>query len=339
MPEADSFKEKETPFLYHEAYKNGRMIGCCFNTKDSAPKEKGYAWPIEMLVALDKSGAIKNLKILRHSETSQYARGIVVPDFLDQFKGKASGDSFIVDAITHATISSKAVARTLKVSIDRMDEIVSGFRHEKIAPTLTLDRNFYITVLIITFLLVAFYLKNSLLRHIGLFLSIVYFGFIKAIFISMSNLGSILLWNVPEVRFNISWYVFIFSGLILTFLLGKFYCSYMCPFGGIQIFLNKLFKFNIEITARLANRLRKIRFFLLWILTLLILALNNPNIANYEPFSTVFLRRGSIVAGSVAFIVLILSLFHHRPFCNYFCGAGAFLEMLSKWGRRVFKKT
>lgn len=342
-PQGDFFKQRRTPFLYYEIYKKDNLIGYCFNTKDVATEEKGYGGPIEMLVGLDKAGNIENLKVLRHNETSKYASGIIEPVFLDQFKGKGPSDGFIVgkdiDAITHATISSRAVSSTLKTSVDKMQAVIYGFKKERpITSSLNLDVDFYIVVSIITFLLVAFYLKIGLLRYVGLGISVIYFGFTKANFISMSNLASIFLWNLPDLRSNISWYLFIFSGIILTFLLGAFYCSYMCPFGGLQIFLNKIFKFNIEITQALTKDLRKIRFLLLWALTILILILNNPNVANYEPFSTVFLRRGSIVGWSIALIILILSLFHYRPFCSYFCAAGAFLDILSKWGKSILRK-
>ncbi|MDP6685362.1 MAG: 4Fe-4S binding protein, partial [Candidatus Omnitrophota bacterium] len=64
---------------------------------------------------------------------------------------------------------------------------------------------------------------------------------------------------------------------------------------------------------------------------------NNPNIANYEPFATVFLQKGSVVAWAILGIILALSLFHHRPFCNYFCATGAFLDSLSNLGRKIFR--
>ena len=320
-----------------------------FNTIDIAPEVRGFGGHIEMLVELDKESHIKDIEVLSHNETSQYAVGITGPEFLDQFKGKDVRDEFIVgkdiDGITQATISSKAVARTLKASLERIDGQAKGFYEipPRFAPRDGWSENFptihfYITVLIITFLLIAFYLKNNWLRSAGLFISIVYFGFIKANFISMSNLGGIFLWNLPDLRPNITWYVFISSALLLTFLFGSFYCSYMCPFGGLQIFLNKIFKFNLEISTTLANRLRKIRYFLLWIFIILVLVLNNANVVNYEPFPTVFLRRGSLVAWSIASIVLILSLFHSRPFCNYFCAAGAFLNILSGLGKGIFRK-
>jgi len=220
----------------------------------------------------------------------------------------------------------------MRMVINDTKEIKSG------KPHLDFNADFYLTVLIIAFGLGAFYLKSKWLRYTVLFVSTVYFGFHKAIFISMSNLGSVFLWNLPEIKSNISWHVFIFSGLLLTFLFSAFFCSYMCPFGGLQIFLNKIFKFNLKVSAKLENRLKKIRWVLLWLLTILVLVLNNPHIVNYEPFSTVFLRKGTFLAWSIAMIVLFLSLFHYRPFCRYFCAAGAFLDMLSGWSRRLFRK-
>ncbi len=317
--------------------------GYIFNTRDIAPEIKGFgASHIEMQVELDRNGNIKKVSVLSHNETPEYASGISQPEFLDQFKGKGVEDAFIVggdiDAITRATISSRAVALTLKTCLERIDAAKKGLKEKRETLPLNLNLDFYITVLIITFLLIAFYLRLSWLRYTGLVVSIAYFGFWKANFISMTSLGNVFLWNILDLRQNLSWYVFIFSGLILTFLLGAFYCSHMCPFGGLQIFLNRIFRFNIDVTPGLVRILRKIKYFLLWILLIALLVSNNLNLVNYEPFSTVFLRRGNIIAWAIVLIVLVSSLVHYRPFCNYFCAAGAFLEILSKAGRRIFRR-
>ena len=345
IPEADFFKEATEPFLHYEAHKNNNLIGYCVNSKDVAPDVKGYSGPIEILIGFSIYGSIEGLKILHHAETSSYANGITERSFLDQFIGKGPKDRFIVgediDAITRATISSKTVANIVKICIERIQVVIDPARSPLASgPEARKDSNmdFYITILIITFLLVAFYFKKAFLRYTGLMISIVYFGFLKANFISMTNLGKLFLWNLPDPKTEIAWYVFIFAGVILTFLLGTFYCSYMCPFGGLQIFLNKLLNFKLEITPALASRLRKIKYILLWALTVLVISLNNPNIADYEPFSTVFLRKGSTVAWAIVIIILVSSLFHRRPFCNYFCAAGACLDMISKWGRKVFRR-
>lgn len=98
-----------------------------FNTKDIAPDIKGVGGHIEMQVDLDENGAIKNVKILNHNETAEYATGITKPEFLNQFKGKDVNDPFIIgediDAVTGATISSKAVSDTLKTSLERINKV------------------------------------------------------------------------------------------------------------------------------------------------------------------------------------------------------------------------
>ena len=95
-----------------------------FNTKDIAPEVKGIGGHIEMMVELNDDGSIKDVKVLNHNETPEYAAGITGPDFLVQFKGKGVDDAFIVgkdiDAITGATISSRAVSETLKTCLERV---------------------------------------------------------------------------------------------------------------------------------------------------------------------------------------------------------------------------
>jgi NosR/NirI family transcriptional regulator, nitrous oxide reductase regulator len=341
--EGGIFKKKENPFLYHEIYKNNELTGYFFNTKDAAPGAKGYGGPIEIIVWIDKNGSVKNLKILNHNESPDYAADIVKDKFLNQFKGKVLNDDFIagkdIDAVTGATISSRSVAFILKSGLDNMRKVIPGGAVGKSkGGRLNLDIDFYITVSIITFLLFTFYFKSGLLKYAGLIGSVAYFGFIKARYISLTHLGTLLLGNFPDWKSNLSWYLFIVSGLVLSFLFRGFYCRAVCPFGGLQVLLNKIFRFNISITPLLAKKLRKIKYILLWILVLLILLLNNANAADYEPFSTVFLRRGNLAARAAALIILILSMFHYRPFCAYFCAPGAFMEILSKTGKKVFIK-
>jgi transcriptional regulator of nitric oxide reductase len=130
VSEADAFKEKKAPFLYCEAYKSNDVIGYCFNTIDLVPDEKGYGGPIEIIVFIDKEGKIKNLNVIKHSETLEYAAGITKQDFLGQFKEKSIADKFVVgediNAVTHATVSSAAFAGIVKKSLEKMQVVLSG---------------------------------------------------------------------------------------------------------------------------------------------------------------------------------------------------------------------
>ena len=108
-----------------EALKNGAAIGAALQTSRAS-----YGGLIKILVGIGVDGKISGVKILEHSDTpglganaasaSYYvdrAKGI---RFYDQFTGKNIKDSFEpkkdVIAITAATITSKAVAASVKAA-------------------------------------------------------------------------------------------------------------------------------------------------------------------------------------------------------------------------------
>ncbi|MFH1478778.1 MAG: FMN-binding protein [Candidatus Omnitrophota bacterium] len=126
--DGDSFVQKESPCVYYEAYKDKILIGYVFDTKYLIPDKSGYGGEIEMLLAVDSGCKIKNIKILSHNETPQYASKIIERGFLDQFNEKSYLDKFIVgddiDGITQATISSQSVSDIIRQSLEKIQEII-----------------------------------------------------------------------------------------------------------------------------------------------------------------------------------------------------------------------
>ena len=82
---------------------------------------RGYAGPINMLVGVDKAKVV-GVKILNHRETPGLGNKIVKPEFLRQFAGKTLTDPIEpkkdIDAITGATISSRAVSKGVREALD-----------------------------------------------------------------------------------------------------------------------------------------------------------------------------------------------------------------------------
>ncbi|MEM7816429.1 MAG: FMN-binding protein, partial [Candidatus Aenigmatarchaeota archaeon] len=73
-------------------------------TKNFSPNIKGFGGPINLLVRIDDTGKIQDIKALEHHETIQYVRSLNT--FLEQFKGRfLKGDFSLkeVDAISGAT--------------------------------------------------------------------------------------------------------------------------------------------------------------------------------------------------------------------------------------------
>lgn len=122
-PDADSFVEKSVDGIgYFEALKDNNLEGYCIKTVAN-----GYNGYIRMLVGINREGIIKGLEILEHNETpglgskiKETRPGEKEPYFLSQFKGKAASGLAIkknIDAVTGATITSKAVTDAVKKTV------------------------------------------------------------------------------------------------------------------------------------------------------------------------------------------------------------------------------
>ncbi len=107
FPEAESFepvKQEDELFYYKVISQDKKIMGAAFKVSS-----KGYSSPIETIVGMAKDGTIKAIKILSQSETPGLGSRISEPAFLSQFENRTVTDLSQVQAITGATISSKAV--------------------------------------------------------------------------------------------------------------------------------------------------------------------------------------------------------------------------------------
>lgn len=105
---------------------NGNKVGMAF-IADAG----GFGGIIKMMVGIDvQNKKLTGMTVLSHAETPGLGARIQEPWFQDQFKNKSIQDGFVakqdVDAITGATISSKAVAEGLKKGIDRFMQVYGG---------------------------------------------------------------------------------------------------------------------------------------------------------------------------------------------------------------------
>jgi electron transport complex protein RnfG len=123
FPQATSFEDKTFDGKsYYLATKDSQDLG--YVTKVEA---KGYSSTISMLVGFDQRGAIQGVEVLSQQETpglgakiAEIKSGEKKPWFLTQFKGKNSAELDLknIQAITAATITSKAVVEAVKNSVE-----------------------------------------------------------------------------------------------------------------------------------------------------------------------------------------------------------------------------
>ncbi len=142
MPEFDSITTKRVAdadggdsLTFYIASKNNEVLGAAVKTYTM----NGFSGKIELMVGFLNDGTINNTAVLMHKETPGLGdkMDIKKSDFPTQFKGKnpanfklkVTKDKGDVDAITAATISSRAFCDAVQRGYDTFKE--SGIRSQE----------------------------------------------------------------------------------------------------------------------------------------------------------------------------------------------------------------
>ena len=121
FPEMSDYELDDEVYIIYE---DGEKAGYAFMASGS-----GYGGNIDILVGLDSGFGIKGVSILSQTETPGVGNRITESSFTDQFKGLSASDIALkseggkIDAITGATISSRAVVDAVK---EKMVEILAS---------------------------------------------------------------------------------------------------------------------------------------------------------------------------------------------------------------------
>jgi electron transport complex protein RnfG len=131
LPEFDSDpasgKIEKDGIVIYNMFKQDQPVG--YAVKSST--EKGFGGHIEIMAGFLTDGSIYRVAVLQHKETPGLGTKMTESRFGDQFQGK-NPDEFVlqvkkdggqVDAITAATISSRAYCEALQRAYDNLKQI------------------------------------------------------------------------------------------------------------------------------------------------------------------------------------------------------------------------
>lgn len=130
VEDAEKFKAIEGKNDMYEAIKDGKTIAYVIQSES-----KGYGGKIEILVGVGTQSRVIGYKILSHNETPGLGDKTLESPFKDQFKGKDlkhlvvtkdSSNKDDIQAITGATISSKAVTKGIEDAVKEVNEYLGG---------------------------------------------------------------------------------------------------------------------------------------------------------------------------------------------------------------------
>ena len=179
---------------------------------------------------------------------------------------------------------------------------------------------------------VAFFLKRDRLRWVALVATFLYLGWFDGGFLSVSHITAVISVGPAVFLEDIPLLLFVVFTVVTTLLVGRVFCGFLCPFGVLQDFLEKVVprKFKRELPRALHERLYLVKYLCLAAILLPALAGSRASIFSFfEPFGTVFFLSSSIVLWAIAGGILVASAIVPRFYCRYACPLGAALAVAS----------
>jgi len=188
-----------------------------------------------------------------------------------------------------------------------------------------------IGILLATFLAGIFvrYEKTRKLRPIFLLAVVVILGFYRGGPGIISSFQNTVLFVI-----GVSWKwtaIVLFVGvLILTYFQGKVFCGWICYLGAIQEFLY-IGKIKVLQTEKAQKIMRIIRYVLLGAIMVQLIITQTIEWSKIGPFKVIFNLYSPNITGYILLGILLLSsLFIHRPFCKMVCPAGLIFGWITK---------
>jgi NosR/NirI family nitrous oxide reductase transcriptional regulator len=183
----------------------------------------------------------------------------------------------------------------------------------------------------IAFALVSFFRKSVRLKYATLVLAVAYMGFTKSYLISIVNIFGVIDWNLPIVKYNLTWYVFALFTVISTVLWGRLYCGRICAFGALTQLIDSVVpaRLRFDVPRSLERRAAWIKYALLGGTITYFVATKDMSVYRYvEPFWLfgLFATPGLWVALG---ILLVATVFVRNLYCRFLCPLGAALGLLS----------
>ncbi|WP_186429055.1 4Fe-4S binding protein [Clostridium sp. BSD9I1] len=128
--------------------------------------------------------------------------------------------------------------------------------------------------------------------------------------------------------------------LLITIVIGRAFCGYICPLGTIQTLLNKLAKKlkikQVKPHGKVDKVLRYVKYIVLFLILFITYKSGELILRPYDPWA-VFMHLGSgteifeefLIGFIILIAILLSSMFIERAWCRYLCPLGATLALLT----------
>lgn len=333
------FEFRPSPFPHYLGYGPGDANAqtVALASQGAAPEIKGFAGPLNLLLAVGRDGVLKGVRYLESDETPAYILGL--EPWLAGLAGTdlkagplAEGR---VDALAGATVSSKAALKTIDLAAARATRDSFGEPVPPLpeSPRVRLVLGFWATLALLIAFVPVYFWGGERSRLALMAASVVVLGVWLNTPITEIDLVNLSLGHAASPAENPQRWLLIGFIVLSGVLLGPVWCGYLCPFGALQGLASRLGRrlgLRTYPDRRLESRVRWLKYLLLGLMLIVVWTSGDPVWAAFDPMQHAF---GPHLGGTMAVLVLVVllgSLVYVRFWCRYLCPMGAFLALGNK---------
>lgn len=318
---------RESEVLYIVNDRDGEL-GRLIVTTPLADNIIGFGGNVPVVLFAKPDNRIVGLELLDNYESPDFIEQIAATGFFDSWNGKSLQEAAVldVDGVSGASMTTDAVKAGIKKAL------VYHLNLEK--KTVSMDGLMILRLIlgwsVVMLATVSMFAGGRLkkIRVLLLVASVLIVGVWSGYFVSFALLFGWLLNGIPwQGRLLL----IVITGLSFLFplFLGKaYYCSYLCPYGAAQELVGKLRKKKWVLKGKMRQICRYTRWVYFVCVMGILLYGASVDLTLFEPFSAFMFQSAGRWMITLSLVFLFLSVFLARPWCNYFCLTGHFLELL-----------
>lgn len=189
-----------------------------------------------------------------------------------------------------------------------------------------------LVLLVIGLATAAFATKAVPLRWASLAATLVLLGFVDGGFLSVSHITSGIWAGVGVYVRDVPLLLLVTFTVVTTLVWGRVFCGFLCPFGALQDFIDRIVPraWKRPLSRALHDRAIYAKYVILAVIVVPPLLGSRVSTYQYfEPFGTVFFLSPSMLLWAIAAVILGASVIIPRFYCRYACPLGAALGLLS----------
>ncbi|HNW92606.1 MAG TPA: sulfite exporter TauE/SafE family protein, partial [bacterium] len=219
--------------LYNRA---GALLGAAFNTAVIAPEITGFSGPVPLAVVMAPDGTIRAARFLPNQETPAYFAKLTAGDWAGRLVGRRITDPLTpgtdLDAVTGATISTRAAARGLRVAGQAVyrdlfaGSVSAGDTAAPALPWRLLAMAAFCAAAVAAYARAARRFRLILLAAGALIT-----GFWLQEYVSLEHVIALLRGGLTGHSGVLLLVMVALAAAVFT---GRFYCGWLCPFGALQ---------------------------------------------------------------------------------------------------------